>query len=276
MEHTLFRSFCMANNLRSLVETPLLLEVLQELTPLLEESFTGDSRNPATTLADLGLAADEAVIPDISQSTPLPSTIYRALLSLLSRDAHLAEGIIYRSYDSLADASTPILSPRAQTMSAVMHRGRRYTTMADNLGDSQVAYRRAHGSTVPSYGHIQSIFVHERYVNGQGMRLQVFAAVRAYASLPDTTDAGVDPYREYRGIGARLVYHQLETVVEVIPMQYIISHYVACPYGSASSSAESTARAPYLVVMSLDAVRLIPPSSATWTLNISVMQGWNY
>lgn len=263
MEHTLFRSFCMANNLRSLAETPLLLEVLQELTPLLDESFSGDSRNPATTLADLGLAADEAIIPDISQSTPLPSAVYQALLSRLSRDAHLAEGIVYRPYDSLADPSTPILNRMAQTLSAVMHRGRRYTTMAQNLGDSQVSYRRAYGSPVTSYGHIQSIFAHQRYVNGQGMRLQVFAAVRAYISLPDTTDASVDPYREYRGIGARLVYHRLETIVEVIPMQYIISHYVACPYDSASPSVENTIRAPYLVIMPLDAVRPSLSSSPT-------------
>ncbi|EIW51125.1 uncharacterized protein TRAVEDRAFT_54873 [Trametes versicolor FP-101664 SS1] len=253
----MFRSFCMANNLRNLADTHLLTEILQELAPCLEQTFNGDSRNPAPTLADLGLPADEAVVPDLSQSTPLSPALYDALLRRLSSDAHLSERISYRSFDTPVDLSTPILNPNAQILPAVMHRGRRYTNVAHNAGDSQVVYLRAHGATTLNYGQIQSIFLHQRYIQAGEMRQQVFAVVRAYRAL-SAADSRMDPYRAHRGLGARLVYARLEPVLEVIPMQYIVSHYVSCPYDPVSPpNGNLTLQSGCLVVVALD-------------------EGWNY
>lgn len=253
MENTLFESFCRTNNLTAFLSILSSSSSFSEDPYLLfQQSFVEDPRNPVPTLADLGPAADDSVVPGIEPLFPLPLTVYRALLHRLAVDPTLAQSVVYRSFDSPTDISTPILNPTGQILRAVTHRGRRYTDVDHHRGDSQVSFVRGHpGATdVPVHGLIQSIFLHRRYSPRTGeYRSQVFVAVKAYRIL-HAHDASADCYRLHRGLGARLVYVELDAAVEVLPMQDIISHFVACPYEP--HGGQTSPVSPTLVVVDLD------------------------
>ncbi|KAH9856389.1 hypothetical protein C2E23DRAFT_722656 [Lenzites betulinus] len=260
MEHTLFESFCMTNNLRSLISAPSSSDVLQELSSLFDQNFAGDPRNPVPTLSDMGPSADDSVVLDFEQVSPLPALIYRALFRRLSFDLVLAQSVVYRRSDSTADMSTPILNPNAQFLSAVMHRGRRYTDAAHNVGDSQVTYFRhvTPALSSPAYGQIQAIFVHQRAVPGGCFRNQVFAAIRAFREL-GPVDASTDPYRIHRGLGAKLMVADLDTTTEVLPMEDVRGHFVSCLYdhpqaGPVDVNTPRTSLASRMVVVDLGGV----------------------
>ncbi|KAI0649618.1 hypothetical protein C8Q79DRAFT_902087 [Trametes meyenii] len=262
MEHTLFMSFCMANNLRSIFATPPTSEALRDFTPLLERSFGGESARYMPSLADFGLTADDSVAANAARSTALPTILYQGLLRRLASDPSLSESTSYRPFNSRTNTQHTILNPNGQILGSVNHRGRRYADVAHNHGDSQVIYFRAGTkSTDASYGQIQTIFLHERCFTHGGFHRQVFAAVKAYPP-PTPAQARLDPYRTHRGLGAQLISAQLDPVVEIIPMHDIFSHFVSCPYSSlepppADEITGPFQDAPCLVVVALD-------------------EGWNY
>lgn len=169
--------------------------------------------------------------------------------------------MVYRPFRSQTDTSIPVLNPNGQILRAFTHRGRRYTDAAHNRGDSQVTYfpRRPSASTLPVHGQIQSIFLHHRYFPPGELRSQVFVALQAHPVL-NAADASFDPYRIYPGLDAQLVHAELDATVEVVPIENIASHFVACPYQPhgdtipAGDGQRSFASSSYLVVLALDEV----------------------
>ncbi|KAI0349682.1 hypothetical protein OH77DRAFT_1414519 [Trametes cingulata] len=229
MEHTFMRSFCMISNLRTMLSNVSVPAVLRDLLRLIEDAIPS-SRG----ICDgLGLTSNQPSVTHREEFHPLPSAVYQALLRRLAADNTLAGESAYRDIDSGATSPSEVLNPNAHVLASVMHKGRRLSDAAHHVGDSHVSFCHAADNDrrrqTATFGQIQMLFVHNRRARSGGFQRQVFAAVKVYPSL-SAADAALDPYRSVEGADARLVYSELSSDIQVIPLDDIVAHFVTCPY----------------------------------------------
>ncbi|KAI0364889.1 hypothetical protein BV20DRAFT_955398 [Pilatotrama ljubarskyi] len=230
MERTFFRSFCMANNLKVLINEGVLPQLFKDYAPLLDVAFSGDNRDISTTAFECDPASEpRGLVLDEEKADRIPTRVYLHLLSCIQTDPTLNRSTTYRAVSGVADGSSRFLSPRGQTLPFIVHRGRRYSSASHGVGDSHVVVRSANSGTF--LGQIQLIFIHKRRPStGSEFIHQVFASIRPFRRSTQDTDASPDPYALYVGLGASLVYADAEDRTLVVPMRDVISHFVACPH----------------------------------------------
>ncbi len=235
-ETTFLQSFCSANNLKTILVAKRVPEVLQEFVDLIDCAFVGETTDedpPTAHVTPYDVNSEPVAMFEEKKATQLPVDIYQNLLERIISDPTLSQGYRYRSVHAPTDRNV-VLSPMAQVLRSVKHRGTRYTGFSFCRGDSHVLFR----STPPdetieeprfAIGQIQSIFLHKRLLPDGQYRSQVFVILRRFAPLSQD-DAHLDPYQRHRAMRVSLVYAIPLHENLVKPIRDIVSHVATCPY----------------------------------------------
>ena len=220
-------TFCRANNLKTVPEMPWFPPKLRLFESISRDILSFEPLQSSTAISNRQHQECSAL-----ENVPfqeLDPRVYQALLHRLNSEPLLSDHTFYRSVGEDTATLTTALSPYAQTLTNTVYLARRFTVFRHSKGDSQVMFR-SHGSALPrSYGQIQNIFSHQRRLNCGEIRRQTFLTVAQYHTL-SFGEANRDPYMQFDGLGARLVYSTPSTDIQVVPIETVISHIITCPF----------------------------------------------
>ncbi|KAI6125164.1 hypothetical protein EV401DRAFT_2068412 [Pisolithus croceorrhizus] len=162
VELTFIHTFCRGGNLKALMASDDLPDVLGTFRPIIQEYFGKDFRG--SILADLLALAPESHslnhegsdIPRLNSKRliPLPSDVYVALLHRLNSNGPTLR---YRPYADPFEDHTRSLQPNAQFQNSMHYKGVVYATTSQHVSNSFIFFR--HGGN-PHAGQIQEIFSH--------------------------------------------------------------------------------------------------------------------
>ena len=260
-EMSFLNTFCSANNLKILMVSKRLPEVLHDFADLIDCAFTGASpaENHTANASVYGPNSEPLICVTGRKATMLPREIYEALHSCISTDPYLRGSSSYRTVYEVASAAI-VLNAEAEYLNHVSHRGVRYSTHAYHAGDSHVLYKvssadRTHrmNAGALALGRIHMIFAHKRLQADGQYRHQVFVAIRPFTALSEP-DGRSDPYRRYSALRATLVYSSPSSTLRVVPIHDVVAQFVGCPYREPITA--STLSRQCMIAIPLDEVRV--------------------
>jgi len=249
VELTFIHTFCRGGNLKALMASDNLPEILGSFRPINQSYFGRDFRG--SILCDLLALAPEnhhldhegSDIPQMDNPPliSLSNDVYVLLLQRLNCDGPAPH---YRSFTDPFDDCTRSLEPKAQFRKSLRKRGVVYSAASQHVGNSFVFFHRCGNSVA---GQIQDIFVHTRATNEHPLT-EFFCIVKPLQEL-DQVDIPRDPYRPYHLLDVRLCYDEFDPVV-VIKLHDIFGHCATCPYIDPQLTRKAR------VVLSLDRVSM--------------------
>ena len=260
VELTFIHTFCRGGNLKALMASNSLPEVLGSFRPIIQSHFGKDFRG--SILFNLLSLAPESHNLDNEGSDILrmgkqplvtPSNdVYVLLLQQLNDDGPVPR---YRSYTDPFKDCTISLEPKIQCWKSVHKKGVVYVTESQHVGNSFVFF---HHSGSSHAGQIQEIFSHSRTTMELSDAVtEFFCVVKPLQELGEV-DILRDPYCPYLLLNVRLCYDGFDPIV-VIRLQDIITHCATCSYVDPLLSRNAR------VVLSLDRVSM-PVLSQLYTI----------
>ncbi|KAI1787844.1 hypothetical protein LXA43DRAFT_895643 [Ganoderma leucocontextum] len=252
MERTFSASFCRSTNLLVALGDPSFPNFLRPLVPLIHDF--GDPLHESLHSIALSQAYSTECV------SPLPQDIYHALFRRLHAEPRLSDYTYYCSTQSAVNPGIPVLNPNAQLLPDITYMGRRFTTANRSIGDSNIMFHARSFADTQAFGQIQLIFEHKRSIRGGEFRHEVFLAIKSYQPLAKM-DIHLDPYDAFEGLSTKLVRTELDSHIQVIPLNDMVRvcHVVMCPFRSTAPNCQLTYSCS--VVVALDEVGFIKLSS---------------
>jgi hypothetical protein len=221
MEKTMFKRFCMGQNLRRLFSQQQVPDQLHPIIGEYEKAFTADIRgtfiNDNLAFDEHFVQQEERVLWDTSKLPVLPKATRKLLHEWITvHDPQcITEGLV---------PSTGYIRTKIGRL------GQTFQVHSASVGDSNILFDYSTDGHSWSAGSINSMFSHTRYGPGGLCKTQTFIVVHPYAPLSDD-HALVDPFRqpEVCKAGGRLFYNRFGQSPSLIAVDDIHCHFAFTP-----------------------------------------------
>ncbi|GBE89668.1 hypothetical protein SCP_1603320 [Sparassis crispa] len=230
MEQTMYERFCMAQRLRSIIQTYAVSSPLKRIAAAFKKYFDLGARGILFTdmlsfeakavqgLAPYGLELRE----DQAQERTLPprQRLDTTVVALLNDyyDKHFGR------------ASARGVRPQGVIEDKFLWDGVKFTTFQSSPRDSYVVTGNLPLNWSPA--RITKIFTHTADDKDSQGTTRTFFVVQRYRALGDAIH---DPYRAFPYVGGRLYYNEIETSAELLAASDILCHFALTPYASAKT-----------------------------------------
>lgn len=256
LEMTLFRTFCMGNNLRAAIPSfkfpanPYFLNFLERMGRAFGFKSQGTFFNDVLALSSASNTDPASYTLREENLYALRNGVYKKLLDCVNEDRH-SESPLYGLYDTSDMRAIP-LDRRGQSLGRLKKDGVWYSTSATKnrgIGNSYITFRRGPSDSLPAgAGQISEIFLHRRDT-GDKTTVEPFLVINEYQSLAGNHEAH-DPFRRINHLDARLYYNAFLPEQRLIKLSDIISHVATLAYTPQEIGKEC------IVAVSLDRVSI--------------------
>ena len=244
MEKTMFKHYCMGQNLRRLFTEQQIPEALYPIITEYEKTFTADIRG--TFLNDT-LAFDEN-FAKVEEKVQWKNSKLPTLPKETQRLLH--DWIAARDPQCLAEGFVP---PTGYIRTKIGRLGQTFQVRSASLGDSNVLFNYRKGEESWSAGSITEIFSHVRYSASGAPTTQTFMLVNPYAPL-EADHALLDQFEQigFPQTSGRLLYQRYEAAQVLIAVDDVYCHFALTPL------VLDTINEKLVHVLPLDRVRKLP------------------
>ncbi|KAL1944059.1 hypothetical protein VTO73DRAFT_3877 [Trametes versicolor] len=231
LELTFMMHSCRAANFQPLLRSPPVQRYMQDFSNALTAAGKHDRRGmrlDAILRSSTGTSTPDESLPQGepykgSRPAHLEAAVYKALLERFSFEDG-AQYMDERQYFSEHPAGKLPLPRTAVRCTSVFLDGVSYKPWNRSPGDSNVMFRHPALGNELRPGRIETVALHtRRNTHGQDIS-ETFLVIRPLKPLNDS-DAELDPYRKYPGVGGRLYYDAYEDQIRVLRGEDVASHF---------------------------------------------------